>query len=57
VPPETIWKNLCSQTVELVLTAHPTEVNRRTIIDKHKRVQKVWLMSFKPMGLSCFLFV
>ena len=36
-----VWETLKSQTVELVLTAHPTEVNRRTILDKQKRVQEV----------------
>lgn len=36
-----IWKALTSQKVELVLTAHPTEVNRRTILNKHRRVQQV----------------
>jgi len=36
-----IWEALCSQQVELVLTAHPTEVNRRTLLDKHKRVQEL----------------
>ena len=41
VDPETIWKGITEQTVELVLTAHPTEVNRRTVLDKHKRVQEV----------------
>lgn len=36
-----IFDNLATQQVELVLTAHPTEVNRRTILEKHRRVQKV----------------
>ena len=36
-----IWKALTTQTVELVLTAHPTEVNRRTILNKQRRVQQV----------------
>lgn len=38
---ETIYQNIVSQQVELVLTAHPTEVNRRTILEKHRRVQKI----------------
>jgi phosphoenolpyruvate carboxylase len=29
------------QKVEFVLTAHPTEVNRRTLLDKRTRVQTV----------------
>ncbi len=38
---EAVYEALISQTVELVLTAHPTEVNRRTILDKQRSVQKV----------------
>ena len=39
--PDVVWEALASQTVELVLTAHPTEVNRRTVLDKHRRIQEV----------------
>lgn len=38
---DTVFKALTTQVVELVLTAHPTEVNRRTILDKQRRVQQV----------------
>lgn len=38
---EEIWQALCSQTTELVLTAHPTEVNRRTILSKKRRIQEI----------------
>lgn len=38
---DAVWEALTSQTVELVLTAHPTEVNRRTILDKHRRIQEI----------------
>lgn len=37
--PEELYKTLTTQQVELVLTAHPTEVNRRTLLDKHRRIQ------------------
>lgn len=37
--PKEIFETLTTQQVELVFTAHPTEVNRRTLLDKHKRVQ------------------
>lgn len=37
--PQEIFDTLTSQQVELVLTAHPTEVNRRTLLDKHRRIQ------------------
>jgi len=36
-----IWEALTSQTTELVLTAHPTEINRRTILDKKRRIQDI----------------
>ena len=44
--PDVVWEALVNQTVELVLTAHPTEVNRRTILDKHKRIQEVCRILF-----------
>ncbi|KAL7558229.1 hypothetical protein ACA910_016109 [Epithemia clementina (nom. ined.)] len=42
---EEIWQALSTQTVDYVLTAHPTEVNRRTIINKNKRVQEILTMA------------
>jgi phosphoenolpyruvate carboxylase len=39
--PETIFEALTTQTTELVLTAHPTEVNRRTILEKNRRIQMI----------------
>jgi phosphoenolpyruvate carboxylase len=36
-----IYDCLTSQRVELVLTAHPTEVNRRIILEKQRRVQEI----------------
>jgi len=38
---EDIFNALTTQTTELVLTAHPTEVNRRTILDKKRRIQDI----------------
>jgi phosphoenolpyruvate carboxylase len=38
---DTIYESLTTQCVELVLTAHPTEVNRRIILEKQRRVQEV----------------
>jgi phosphoenolpyruvate carboxylase len=46
--PAEIMKALCSQTVEIVLTAHPTEVNRRTIIDKHHRIKQILQQEERP---------
>ncbi len=39
--PEQIFECLTTQQTELVLTAHPTEVNRRVILEKQRRVQEV----------------
>lgn len=41
VSKDEIYNTLTTQQVELVLTAHPTEVNRRTLLDKHRRVQEL----------------
>jgi phosphoenolpyruvate carboxylase len=38
--PEAIYDALCSQTVDIILTAHPTEVNRRSIIHKHRIIDE-----------------
>ena len=32
---ETLYKQICELKIELVLTAHPTEVSRRTLIQKY----------------------
>lgn len=41
VNPVSIMGALSSQRVEIVLTAHPTEVNRRTMLRKHRRVKEI----------------
>lgn len=38
---ETVWRTLCEQQVELVLTAHPTEVTRRTLIQKYDNIDSM----------------
>ena len=39
--PEELLNAIQKQNVEIVLTAHPTEVNRRTLIRKHQRVASI----------------
>ena len=39
IPAVNIMDALKNQTVEIVLTAHPTEVNRRTMIKKHQKIK------------------
>jgi hypothetical protein len=50
---EKIFESLTKQQTELVLTAHPTEVNRRTILEKQRRVQHVRYM----LLLLCMLYI
>ncbi|XP_058182858.1 phosphoenolpyruvate carboxylase 4 [Rhododendron vialii] len=38
VSPEKLYDTVCNQEVEIVLTAHPTQINRRTLQYKHIRV-------------------
>ena len=38
--PEQIFEALCTQSVEIVLTAHPTEVTRRTVVQRHREIEK-----------------
>jgi phosphoenolpyruvate carboxylase len=38
IPPDRLWQAVCALRVELVLTAHPTEVARRTMIHKYNRI-------------------
>jgi phosphoenolpyruvate carboxylase len=38
VPPARLYEAVCTVDVELVLTAHPTEVSRRTLIHKYNRI-------------------
>jgi phosphoenolpyruvate carboxylase len=39
--PDELHRSIISQTAEIVLTAHPTQVNRRTLLEKHGRVQRI----------------
>ncbi|CAM8884284.1 unnamed protein product [Rhodiola kirilowii] len=38
VSPDELYKTVCRQEVEIVLTAHPTQINRRTLQYKHIRI-------------------
>ena len=38
VTPEALHETICRQQIECVLTAHPTEVIRRTLLRKHNRI-------------------
>ncbi|KAJ9563650.1 hypothetical protein OSB04_008810 [Centaurea solstitialis] len=36
--PDVLYQTMCNQEVEIVLTAHPTQINRRTLQYKHLRI-------------------
>lgn len=38
VPQDELYETVCNQVVEIVLTAHPTQINRRTLQYKHLRI-------------------
>jgi len=46
--PEEIFEALSTQCVEIVLTAHPTEVNRRAVIRKHRRIDEILTSLDRP---------
>ncbi|GBF96435.1 phosphoenolpyruvate carboxylase [Raphidocelis subcapitata] len=41
VKPEEIYKALCDQTVQLVLTAHPTQAFRQSLLKKYAQVRRL----------------
>ncbi|CAL0299730.1 unnamed protein product [Lupinus luteus] len=45
VSPDELYNTVCKQEVEIVLTAHPTQINRRTLQYKHIRIAH--LLEFK----------
>ncbi|ESQ28387.1 hypothetical protein EUTSA_v10018058mg [Eutrema salsugineum] len=38
ISPDELYQTVCKQEVEIVLTAHPTQINRRTLQYKHVRI-------------------
>ncbi|HEY3157736.1 MAG TPA: phosphoenolpyruvate carboxylase [Vicinamibacterales bacterium] len=41
ISPDALFDALCTLRIELVLTAHPTEVSRRTLIHKYNRIAEL----------------
>lgn len=48
VPPEALHQAVAGLRVELVLTAHPTEVTRRTLMQKHRSIADLLAMRDRP---------
>jgi len=43
-----IFKQLCNQSVEFVLTAHPTEVNRKSVLRKYRKCSELLAYLERP---------
>ncbi|KAL4195713.1 hypothetical protein AMTRI_Chr04g242470 [Amborella trichopoda] len=48
VPPDDLYNTVCKQEVEIVLTAHPTQINRRTLQYKHIRIAHLLEFNDRP---------
>jgi phosphoenolpyruvate carboxylase len=48
ISPAKLHQAVCALQIELVLTAHPTEVSRRTLIHKHNRVAELLAEGDRP---------
>ncbi len=48
IEPEKLYATVASLRIELVLTAHPTEIQRRTLIQKHRRIADLLAEEDRP---------
>ncbi|WCJ35701.1 phosphoenolpyruvate carboxylase 4 [Euphorbia peplus] len=48
VSADELYENVCKQEVEIVLTAHPTQINRRTLQYKHIRIAHLLEYNDRP---------
>ena len=48
ISPERLHEAVCALQIELVLTAHPTEVARRRIVQKHNRIARALAARDRP---------
>ncbi|CAH9119612.1 unnamed protein product [Cuscuta europaea] len=48
VTPDELYDTVCKQEVEIVLTAHPTQINRRTLQYKHIRIAHLLEYNERP---------
>ncbi|GMH01843.1 hypothetical protein Nepgr_003682 [Nepenthes gracilis] len=48
VSPDDLYNTVCKQEVEIVLTAHPTQINRRTLQYKHIRIAHLLEYNDRP---------
>ncbi|XVE91355.1 hypothetical protein REPUB_Repub01dG0002500 [Reevesia pubescens] len=48
ISPDDLYNTVCKQEVEIVLTAHPTQINRRTLQYKHIRIAHLLEYNDRP---------
>ena len=48
ITPDRLHEAVCALQIELVLTAHPTEVARRTLVQKHNRIAAALAQRDRP---------
>ena len=48
VDPDTLYRSVATVRIELVLTAHPTEITRRTLVHKHARIADLLARKDRP---------
>jgi phosphoenolpyruvate carboxylase len=48
ISPDRLYEAVCGLRIELVLTAHPTEVVRRRVVQKHNRIAALLAMRDRP---------
>ncbi|GFH27327.1 uncharacterized protein HaLaN_25632, partial [Haematococcus lacustris] len=48
ISPDKLYEAVTTQVVEVVLTAHPTQVNRRTLQYKHTRIAALLQQNDRP---------
>ena len=48
LPADRLYDAICSLNIELVLTAHPTEIARRTLVQKYNRIASLLAMRDRP---------
>jgi phosphoenolpyruvate carboxylase len=51
IAPDRVREAVCALQIELVLTAHPTEIARRTLVQKYNRIAQ-WLMARDRVDLT-----
>jgi phosphoenolpyruvate carboxylase len=46
--PEAVYKQILNQKVEIVLTAHPTQVQRKSLLRKYRKISEFLALAERP---------